>query len=47
MRERKSETEKENDGERLLDEGEWSLLETEMNPDQRRIDSRRQRKGTK
>lgn len=36
-RERKSETEKENDRERLLDGREWSLVETEMNPDQQRL----------
>lgn len=34
---RKSETEKENERERLLDGREWSLVEAEMNPDQQRL----------
>lgn len=36
-RERTSETEEENDRKRLLDGGEWSLVETEMKLDQQRL----------
>lgn len=44
-RERKSETEEENDRERLLDGGEWSPVETETNLDQQRFTGRE--RGTK
>lgn len=37
---RKSETEKGNERERVLDGREWSLVETEMNPDQQRLTAR-------